>query len=199
MRMERIEIAPGATMEEILRAYPSAKVGLFQSYHVGGCESCSYKPTETLEEVRRHFNIQDSLDEIADVIRGSAEVFESLHISPRDLVVALEAGGRLTLLDARTQEEYDLGNLAGSRPIDVALTFEILDTWPKETALVFYSQNGHRSLDKASYFRAYGFPRARSLTGGLTAWDAEVGREAVRKALDVALKFALTGDAEPSA
>jgi hypothetical protein len=47
-------------MEEILRAYPSAKVGLFQRYHVGGCESCSYKPTETLEDVRLNFNIQDS-------------------------------------------------------------------------------------------------------------------------------------------
>ena len=57
------------------------------------------------------------------------------------------------------------------------MTFEILDTWPKYTFLVFYSQNGRRSLDKASYFRAYGFPRARSLTGGLAAWDAEVGRE----------------------
>ena len=175
--MERIEIGPGATMEEVLKAYPSAKVGLFQRYHVGGCESCSYKPTDTLEEIRRHFNIQDSLDEIADVIRGSAELFESLHISPRDLVVALEAGERLTLLDARKREEYDLGNLAGSRPLEVALTFEILDTWPKDTLLVFYSQYGRRSLDKASYFRAYGFPRARSLSGGLAAWDAQVGRE----------------------
>ncbi len=27
--------------------------------------------------------------------------------------------------------------------------------------------------------RAYGFPRARSLTGGLAAWDVEVGREAI--------------------
>jgi len=176
--MERIEIEPEATMEEILRAYPSAKVGLFQRYHVGGCDSCSFKPTETLEEVRRNFNIQDSLDEIAAVIRGSAEIFESLHISPRDLVVAIEAGERLTLLDVRKPEEYDLGNLAGSRPIDVALTFEILDTWPKDTFLVFYSQSGRRSLDKASYFRAYGFPRARSLKGGLIAWNAEVSRDA---------------------
>lgn len=178
--METIEIAPTATMEEILRAYPSAKVGLFQRYHVGGCESCSYKPTETLEEVRRHFNIQDSLDEIADVIRGSADVFESLHISPRDLAAALKAEERLTLLDARKREEHDSGNLPGSRPIDVTLTFEILDMWPKDTFLVFYSQNGRRSLDKASYFRAYGFPRARSLTGGLAAWDSELGRATLR-------------------
>jgi len=173
--MTSIEIAPATTMEEILRAYPSAKVGLFQRYHVGGCESCSYKPTETLEEVRRNFNIQDSLDEVAHVIRGSAEVFASLHISPRDLAAALKAGESLTLLDARKREEHDSGNLPGSRPVSVELTFEILDTWPKAAFLVFYSNHGRRSLDKASYFRAYGFPRARSLTGGLAAWDAEVG------------------------
>ena len=47
------------------------------------------------------------------------------------------------------------------------------------TLLVFYSNDGRRSLDKASYFRAYGFTRARGLTGGLAAWDAEVGREAI--------------------
>jgi len=175
--MTPFEIASTTTMEAILQAYPSAKVGLFQRYHVGGCESCSYKPTETLEEVRRSFNIQDSLDEIANVIRGSAEIFESLHISPRDVAAALKAQVRVALLDARKREEHDSGNLAGSRPIDVALTFEILDTWPKDTFLVFYSQNGRRSLDKASYFRAYGFPRARSLAGGLAAWDTEVGRE----------------------
>jgi rhodanese-related sulfurtransferase len=175
--MAPFEIAAATTMEEILRAYPSAKVGLFQRYHVGGCESCSYKPTETLEEVRRNFNIQDGLDEIANVIRGSAEIFASLHISPLDLAAALRAGEKLTFLDARKQEEYELGNLPGSRPISVELTFEILDTWPKDTFLVFYSNDGRRSLDKASYFRAYGFPRARSLTGGRTAWDADVGRE----------------------
>ena len=173
--MALIEIAPTTTMEEVLRAYPSAKVGLFQSYHIGGCESCGYQPTQTLEDVRRNFNIRDGMDEIASVIRASAEVFASLHISPGDLASALRDEERLTLLDVRKREEYDAGNLPGSRLVTVELTFEILDTWPKDTLLVFYSSNGRRSLDKASYFRAYGFPRARSLSGGLAAWAAEVG------------------------
>ena len=168
------EISPATTMEEILRAFPAAKVGLFQRYHVGGCESCSYKPTETLEEVRRNFNIQDGLDQIVSVIRGSADVFTSLHLSPGDLATALKTGERLTLLDARTPEEYDASNLPGSQLVGVELTFDILDTWAKTAFLVFYSGHGRRSLDKASYFRADGFPRARSLTGGLAAWDAEV-------------------------
>jgi len=177
--MAPFEIAAATTMEEILRAYPSAKVGLFQRYHVGGCESCSYQPTETLEEVRRHFNIQDSLDELVSVIRGSADVLASLHISPRDLAAALRASERLTLLDVRKGEEHDARSLSNSRLVTVELTFEILDTWPKDSLLVFYSNDGRRSLDKASYFRAYGFPRARSLTSGLAAWDAELGREAM--------------------
>jgi rhodanese-related sulfurtransferase len=177
--MALMDISPTTTMEEVLRAYPSAKVGLFQRYHVGGCESCSYKPTDTLEDVRRNFNIQDDLNEIVNVIRGSAEVFESLHISPQHLASALQAGERLMLLDARTREEHDAGKLPGSQLITAELTFEILDTWPKGTLLVFYSNNGRRSLDKASYFQAYGYPRARSLTGGLAAWDAEVGREVI--------------------
>ena len=177
--MPPFEIAAATTMEEILRAYPSAKVGLFQRYHVGGCESCSYQPTETLEEVRRNFNIQDSLEELVNVIRGSADVLAALHISPRDLESALRASEGLTLLDVRKREEYDAGHLRGSRFVTVELTFEILDTWRKDTPLVFYSNDGRRSLEKASYCRAYGFPRARSLTGGLAAWDAEVGREAI--------------------
>ena len=173
--MALIEIAPTTTMEDLLRSYPSAKVGLFQSYHIGGCESCGYQPTETLEDVRRNFNIRDGMDEIAGVIRASAEVFASLHISPADLASALRATEPLTLLDVRKPEEYDAGNLPGSRLVTVELTFEILDTWPKDTLLVCYSGHGRRSLDKASYFRAYGFSHARSLSGGLAAWAAEIG------------------------
>jgi rhodanese-related sulfurtransferase len=176
-----MEITPETTMEAILQAYPSAKVGLFQRYHVGGCEACSYRPGETLEEVRRNFNIKASIEEMVSVIRGSAEVFTSLHISPQDLATALESRAQLSLLDVRTPEEHQRGQLSGSKLVTVDLTFEILDTWPKDAWLVFYSNHGVRSLDKASYFRAYGFPRARSLAGGLTAWRAEVGQEALPK------------------
>jgi len=175
--MAVIEITPATTMEAILHAYPTAKVGLFQRYHVGGCDACSYRPNETLEDVRRNFNIKDSIEEIVNVIRGSAEAFTSLHISPKDLATALRSRDKLSLLDVRKPEEYQVDKLPGSKLVTVELTFEILDTWPKDAFLVFYSNHGGRSLDKASYFRAYGFPRARSLTGGLTAWHAEVGQE----------------------
>ena len=174
-----IDIALATTMDEILQAYPSAKVGLFQRYHIGGCMSCSYKPTDTLEDVCKNFDIKDSLEEMTHVICGSADVFTSLHVSAPDLAAALRAKENLHLLDVRTRAEYEIGHLADARLVTVELTFEILDSWPKDSRVVFTSNDGRRSLDKASYFRAYGLPNARTLTGGLAAWNAEVVHEAV--------------------
>jgi metal-sulfur cluster biosynthetic enzyme len=47
-RAMAIEITADTTMGEILQAYPAAKVGLFQRYHIGGCSACSYQPTDTV-------------------------------------------------------------------------------------------------------------------------------------------------------
>lgn len=53
--------------------------------------------------------------------------------------------------------------------ISKSSTIEMLDSWPKDAFLVFDSNYGRRSLDQASYFPAYGFPRARCLSGGIEA------------------------------
>ena len=58
-------------MEEILHAYPSANVGLFQRYHLGGCASCGYHPVDTLAAVCQTNNIMDSMDDVITCIRGS--------------------------------------------------------------------------------------------------------------------------------
>ena len=43
-----MEIGPSSTMEEILHAYPSANVGLFQRYYIGGRASCGYQSVDML-------------------------------------------------------------------------------------------------------------------------------------------------------
>ena len=53
--MALIEIVPTTTMEEVLRAYPSANVALLQRYHVGGCESRSHTPTEMRVEFHHNW------------------------------------------------------------------------------------------------------------------------------------------------
>jgi len=172
------EIGPGTTMGEILDHFPSAKVGLFQRYHIGGCASCSYQLTDTLAKVREDHSIKASVDDMIACIRESEQVEAQLHVAPSAVAEALHRGEKLRLLDVRTPAEFQAGHVEGAEHVSIELTFDILDSWPKDEPLVLYSNHGRRSLDKASYFRAYGMTNVRSLDGGLQAWRALGGAAA---------------------
>ena len=160
-------IEPHTTMGEILAAYPAAKGGLFRRYHIGGCTACGYKLTDTLEQVCRRFNIRDAVETIADLIHTSSDAEARLQILPA--AVAEKPTERI--IDVRTPEEYGKGHIPGAGLLSVELTFEALDSWPKDTPIVFYSNTGKRGLEKASFFMAYGFTNVRNLAGGLKAWN----------------------------
>lgn len=169
------DISPEITMGEILHAYPTAKIALFIRYHIGGCTSCSYQLTDTLAEVHQNFLIKDSMDEVLEAVRQSAAVEAKIHISQQELADVLSRGEGVSLLDARSATEWQSGHLPASQPVTVEVTFNALDSWSKETPIVFYSNDGVRSLDKAAYFQAYGFTNARSLDGGIRAWTGKTG------------------------
>jgi rhodanese-related sulfurtransferase len=177
--MSIVEIGPSSTMEEILHAYPSANVGLFQRYHIGGCASCGYQPVDTLAAVCQTHNITDSMDDVIACIRGSRAVEVQLHIQPAEVAVALERGALVQLLDVRSPQEWEVAHIPGAQLLTVELTFEALDSRPKDTLVVVYSNQGRRSLEKASYFRAYGLSNVKSMDGGLEAWTKEIGLSGV--------------------
>src|SRR4029450_10873217 len=97
--MSSPEIGPNTPMAEILDAYPSAKVGLFQRYHIGGCASCGYQRQDTLQEVCATHDIADPLDAVIACIRESEAVEATLHIRPTQVAVRLGGGRKLILLD----------------------------------------------------------------------------------------------------
>ena len=165
-------------MGEILAAYPAAKLGLFRRYHIGGCSACGYQLTDTLEQVCRQFNITDSLDAIAKVIRESSEVEAKLQILPVAMLGQPQAKPRL--IDVRTREEFERRHIAGALLLEPELTFEILDSWPKDAPIVVYSNSGKRGLEKASFFTAYGFTNVKNMAGGMKAWSGDL--EAVESA-----------------
>jgi len=189
-----LEIRASTTMEEILSAYPSAKLGLFRRYHIGGCTACGYQPTDTLEQVMGDHNISDPLEAVIACILESRQVEAGLQILPTAVVAALkpkqetqlvevslpeveaalERGESWPLIDVRSSEEWVNGHIPGAQFLTLELKFEALDTWPKDTRIVFYSNAGHRSLEVASYFMAYGFTNVRNMAGGLEAWSGEL-------------------------
>lgn len=189
-----LKISASTTMEEILNAYPSAKLGLFRRYHVGGCTACGYQPTDTLEQVMAEHNIPDLLEVVIACIVESGHVEAGLQILPTvvaaalkpkqesrlfdvsspEVEAALERGESGPLIDVRSPEEWRNGHIPEAQFLTLDLKFEALDSWPKDTRIVFYSNAGHRSLEVVSYFVAYGFTNVRNMAGGLEAWSGEL-------------------------
>jgi len=172
------QITKHMQMQEILRIFPGARRALFQRYHVGGCSTCGFQPTDTLEEVCRNHKLRDA-DEVIEHLKRSHELDQALQISPMEVAEQLRRGEGLKLLDVRTPEEHDIARIEGALLVTEENAEEIMN-WQKYTRIVFFCHHGDRSLDAASYFLGHGFTNVKSLRGGIDAWSLEVDLDVPR-------------------
>lgn len=166
-------LTPDSTMGEVLEHYPSAKSALFRKYHVGGCQSCGYEPTDKLGEVLKKHNVLDVQGAIR-YIEESESLNAKIHIEPAELKELLHGPKPPRLLDVRTPEEWAIAKIPGAELVDQKLAQEIMEGWDKDTPIVMYCHVGERSLDTASFLIGHGFSNVRSLSGGIEAWSEKV-------------------------
>ena len=81
MATTQTSIRPEMTMETILSAAPAARRALFQRYHIGGCSSCAFQPTDTLAQVCKDHNILD-VGEVVRTIEIAQEMDTNLRSNP---------------------------------------------------------------------------------------------------------------------
>lgn len=98
---------------------------------------------------------------------------KDLEITPGETVELLKAG-KIKLLDVRSPEEFAIASIPGSVLVDQSLAQEIMQSWPKDSALVTMCHHGMRSLDAAAYLRGHGFMNTRSMSGGIDAWSLQI-------------------------
>jgi hypothetical protein len=104
--MTAMTINAASTMQEVLATYPSAQRGLFTRHHIGGCGSCGYQPTDTLEQVAQKHNIHDVNQVLAHIQRDEADaVDQNMQVQPFEVADVLRDGPFLRLVDVRTPEE----------------------------------------------------------------------------------------------
>lgn len=159
------------TMAQVTTVFPSAQRALFQKYHVGGCSSCGFQPTDTLATVALNHGLD--VGEVVEHIKRSQEMEKDLEITPRETAELLKQG-KIKLVDVRTPEEYAIARIPGSVLADQSTAQEIMQTWPKDTSIVTVCHHGMRSLDAAAYLRGHGFADTRSMRGGIDAWALEI-------------------------
>jgi rhodanese-related sulfurtransferase len=183
-------ITARSTMREILEKYPSARRALFQRYHIGGCDLCSYDPGDTLMATLQRHAVVDAL-QVLQYLERADQLDRRLRITPKALAGALWQRRPPQLVDVRSLEEWSVRRIEGARPFTSAIARR-LSRAARRRLIVFYCQTGPLSLDVATYFSNLGFANVRWLMGGLDAWCRDVGDAVLRSSLD-----STTEDHEP--
>lgn len=176
-------ISGTSTMADVLAAFPGARRALFRHYHLGGCSSCGFAPTETLAELCAR-NGGLNVDEVLARIQSGHIADRQLEIGPQEAAERRARGEKLRLLDLRTREEWDAVRLEGAEFVTQELIQRLMGGEGREGLLVFYDHTGASSLDAAAYFAGHGFANARFLRGGIDAWSREVDPGVTRYKLE---------------
>jgi rhodanese-related sulfurtransferase len=167
-------ITAKSTMQEVLETFPAAQRALFRKYHIGGCSSCGFQPSDALQDVLRSHDCQDSIESVVSFLQESQSLDDRTKVAPKTLKQWLDAKQALKLVDMRGPDETASGMLDGAMQLSQDLVRQMHEEWPKSTKIVLYCQRGMRSADGAAYLAGHGFTSVWSLAGGIEAWAAEV-------------------------
>ncbi|MCA9132444.1 MAG: MBL fold metallo-hydrolase [Planctomycetales bacterium] len=91
--------------------------------------------------------------------------------TPADLAAAIQAGD-VTLLDVRSDEEWNAGHIAQAQHHYLGRLPQTLDQIPRDRRVVVQCQSGARSAVAASVLQAAGVSDVVDLAGGYSAWAA---------------------------
>ncbi len=166
-------ISSDSPMSAVLEAFPGAQRTLFRRYHIGGCSSCGFQPTETLAQVCAR-NGQLDVNEVLAHIRSSHEQDAKILIEPRELAEWRKQDPSLRLVDVRSREEFEAVHIEGSRLLSQEVMRQIMGDGSNTRPLVLVDHQGKTGLDAAAYFLGHGLQNVRCLRGGIDAWAREV-------------------------
>jgi adenylyltransferase/sulfurtransferase len=99
---------------------------------------------------------------------------EDLEIAPEQLAERLRAGDAPVLLDVRREDEHAFCTLAGAVLIPLHELGARLDELDPAAEIVAFCHHGVRSLNATVMLRNAGFPRVRSLAGGIDLWSTRI-------------------------
>ncbi len=160
-------------MSAVLETFPGAQRALFRRYHIGGCSSCGFQPTETLTQVCER-NGGLAVAEVLAHIQSSHEQDAKIFIEPKELAAWRQQDPSVRLVDIRSREEFEAVQIAGSLLLSQEVMRQIMADGSNTRPLVIVDHQGRNALDAAAYYLGHGLQNVRCLRGGIDAWAQEV-------------------------
>jgi len=120
-------------------------------------------------------------DEVHGYLQGGMEAWETsglplaglAAISVHDLHQQLRhLASRITVLDVRTEKEWNSGHIDGAIHIHGGKLQEQFHQIPRDRPVYVICGSGYRGSIAASFLKREGYPQVSNVIGGMTAWKA---------------------------
>jgi rhodanese-related sulfurtransferase len=108
------------------------------------------------------------LNDGLNALRDRSDLIQSTHRVPAMAVAELSEP--TTILDVRSQTEWQQGHIPGSLNLPLNQLASRLSELPREGNLVVHCQGGYRSAIASSLLQGEGFEHVFDLVGGYKAW-----------------------------
>jgi len=102
------------------------------------------------------------------------DIFNDIEISPRAVKQMLDRGERFLFVDVREKWEHETSRIEGAQLISMREIRASLPLLSKAASVVLFCHHGIRSLDLAAWLRQQGIRGAKSMSGGIAQWAAEI-------------------------
>lgn len=99
---------------------------------------------------------------------------DPIEISVHEAARLLAGENPPHFIDVREDFEREICQIPGSIQLTETLVKEMLESWDRNTPIIFSCHHGGRSRSAAEYFIQAGFTQVRNLTGGIDAWALEI-------------------------
>ncbi|MGE9269832.1 MAG: rhodanese-like domain-containing protein [Verrucomicrobiales bacterium] len=170
-------------MSAIMDAFPGARRALFSRYHLGGCQSCGFEPTETLAQLAKRAGDhcpEEMLNHLIEADRHD----RSMLVSPVEAQKLLASDAPPLLLDTRTREEHEAVAIPGSLFMTQTYQQELFGGDPNRSILL-YDHLGQHVLDHCAWFHGHGLKQTKAIEGGIDAWSRTMDSTLRRYRLEV--------------
>jgi adenylyltransferase/sulfurtransferase len=97
-----------------------------------------------------------------------------MEVAPREVRELLARGDAFLFVDVREPREHDVARIEGAVLIPLRQIPANLTRLSMARDVILFCHHGVRSLDAAAWLRAQGVQGARSMSGGIDRWAAEI-------------------------
>lgn len=167
------EFTPATTMKEVETTFPFARAMLHAKFHVGGCASCGFEPTESIAEVAQKHS-KDGNAMLEALNEGIRDMFEA-QIDVEAASTILKSSDDVLVIDVREAWEFEICRLSEKAVLLNEKTMPLVFEKGQSTKhVIVYCHHGVRSLNAALYMRQNGLPHAVSLKGGIDKFAQQI-------------------------